>query len=277
MVTLVIGLTACSQNEQPSSKTSNQTETVQPVPRLLADWRSFSYNPPKYGIERLLVYSDHNCTIEMPEQRSTRPCQWERMPNDRLRIVFDSVNSAVAARLLPPLSVAGRKKAGTAAYLVVDLKNGQKQLFVLKDSPDNDMVLDTVKGLLLWRRGNHGQAMQLLRTAFNQGSPYARLQLAFIHAASPEFLQPKTAMKLIEPLMKKRDNFEVMNTAATVLAANGRFKEAVATAKAACRVTPESLRPLCQQRLALYEQGKPYRLPKATGAGSTVRAGAKSQ
>ncbi len=245
------------------STTDASAMTTPPAKQLIAEWRSFSYNPPRYAIENLLVYSDFSCEVTVADDDKRRTCAWKRVDGDAMEVVFAN-KSRIRARLSAPLSTEGKKKPGTAGYLIADLGDRRKQLFVLAGSDDDKMVRDTVLGEWDWSNGKFKTGVDHLRNAYARGSSYARLRLGWIYATVAEFHLPKVALRLLEPLAVNR-NFGTLDALAAAYAANKQFDQAVNTATAACKLAPEAERGGCLQRLEQYRKQQPFVVSVAPG------------
>ena len=237
--------------------------TTPPTKQLIAEWRSFSYNPPRYAIENLLVFSDFSCEVTVANNYSRQNCVWKRVGDDGMEVVFAN-KSRVNARLSAPLSTEGKKQPGTAGYLIADLGDKRKQLFVLAGSDDDKMVRDTVLGEWDWSNGKFKTGVDHLRNAYARGSNYARIRLGWIYATVAEFHLPKIALRLLEPLAVNR-NFGTLDALAAAYAANKQFDQAVSTATAACKLALEAERDACLRRLEQYRKQQPFVVSVAPG------------
>lgn len=236
---------------------------AKPEPRVLADWRSYSFNPPRYGTERLLIKDDQSCMLLVAADDSQSPCSWQHLEDDRIEISFPASGRSAVARLQGPKSIEGRELARATGYLVVDLDENRRQLFVLSGSPDADMVLETIEGERAWRAGRHGPGIFHLREATDAGSVYARLRLGWIYASSAELGNPGEALRLLEPLQTNQV-YNVQNALAAAYAANDRFAEATATAEIACKLADDARRAGCLKRLEQYRAGTPLSATPST-------------
>lgn len=239
---------AATHVNQPANK---------PARQLLAQWRSFSYAPPRYAIEVLQVYDDWSCKITTAKGGTGKPCSWKRVPGDRFVIEFPNNTSRLSASLGPPLSIEGKKQSGTASYLSVKLDDKHRQTFVLAGSADEKMVVDTVKAGYEWNQGNHREAIAHYRNAIAGGSTYARITLAWILATMQNFQQPEAAIQLLTPLDPGK-NYAVANTLAAAYAANKQYDKAVTTGESACRQAPKQLHKTCMKRLSLYRKNQAF-------------------
>jgi tetratricopeptide (TPR) repeat protein len=186
-----------------------------------------------------------------------KPCSWKRIPGDQFVISFPNNDNRLNASLAPALSIAGRKQSGTASYLFVALDDSHQQSFVLSGSADERMVVDTVKAGYEWDRGNYRKATAHYRSAITQGSDPARLRLAWILATVREFQQPKSALRLLEPL-EAGNKPGIAHTLAAAYAADQQYAKATSIAEAACNNSPKTRRKACLERLALYRNGQAY-------------------
>jgi len=254
-------ITSCSRQTdeptaEPTAKSTSTPAMTKPEKKLLAEWRSFSYSPPRYAVEAVLIYDDFSCVVAEAANKTRSPCSWKRSDSDHMQIDFPN-HSKVTAKLNPPLSKAGKKHPGTAGYLVIPLDKTRQQLFVLAGSEDDKMVIDTVRGESNWEKRRYNDAVRELRNALAKGSVYARLRLAWIYSTTKEFHLPVVALKLLHPLRVNDHNYGVMDTFAAAYAANGQYRDAVTAAETACKLAPEPQKPACLQRLASFKSGQP--------------------
>lgn len=256
---------SCSKNNDDPTDGPNAATTpitaesamTKPKNNLLAEWHSFSYNPPLYGVEKLLIYDDFSCAVTASSDNSNTPCSWKRVSNDRMILDFPGNKSEVATSLRPALSTEGKKHPETAGYLIIDLSKSHRQLFVLANSEDDRMVQDTVNGERNWNAGNYDAGVKDLRSAQSQGSMYARIRLGWIYATNKEFYLPALALKLLDPLRVNDKNYGVMNALAAAYAANSQYDKAVKTAETACALASAEEKDGCRARLSHYRTGQP--------------------
>jgi tetratricopeptide (TPR) repeat protein len=266
-------LTACDLPGTPSS--GKPAATAQPAPpapkpqKILAQWQSFSLSPPSYAEETLEVYDDLTCAL-VTAQGTRQPCQWARAEGGRLNIKFLTSGAQVVGTLQPAQSIAARKQAGTAGYLVVPLDNTRTQSFVLASSPDAPMTRNTVLGELAWSQGRYADAIAILKRSVDAGDPYARLRLGWLLATAPGFQEPELALRLMESFANQ-DTFAEQSALAAALAANKRFSEAVTVGEKACAKAPADQKADCNARVDLYRAKRPFLLTLA-GAPATQPA-----
>jgi len=262
VVLMACGLLACSpepetsaQAPQPARADSAPSQpSAKPAAReLLATWQSFSYAPPQYAVETLLIYNDFSCTISTQPQHSNNPGQWKRIDDDQLQFSFPNSQNTITASLRQANSIEGKQQPGKAGYLWVTLTDDKKQLFVLAGSPDATMVRESIDGESLWAAGQRQQGLEKLNSALQRGSVWARLRLGWLYATTQEILQPALALKLLLPLRNNR-SYTVQTALASAYAANGEFPTAIERATLACSLSNERDRAGCEQRLAGYRE-----------------------
>jgi len=267
VLTMAACLSACSP--EPASINPATTNTAA-LPKddsdnehLLATWQSFSYNPPQYAVETLLIYNDFSCTITAADRPQKNLCHWQRDANQQLSFSFPNSSAVITARLRPAKSIEGKKQPYTAGYLLANLADSRQQIFVLAGSADADMVREAIDGESLWNAGQRQQGVAKLGSALQLGSTWARLRLGWLHATTQEFLQPALAVQLLFPL-RENQSFPVQNALAAAYAANGEYPKAVEHATLACSLTIGEQQANCEQRLTLYRNNQPFVITPAT-------------
>jgi len=253
-------ITSCSRQTdeptaEPTAKSTSTPAMTKPEKKLLAEWRSFSYSPPRYAVEAVLIYDDFSCVVAEAANKTRSPCSWKRADGDGLLIDFPN-QSKVTAKLNPPLSNAGKKQPDTAGYLVISLDENRRQLFVLAGSEDDKMVVDTVRGENHWEQRRYREAVKELRNALAKGSVYARLRLAWIYSTTTEFHLPAVALKLLHPLRVNNNSYGVVDSFAAAYAANGQFDKAVIAGERACELAPKPEVSACLTRLSGFKAGQ---------------------
>jgi tetratricopeptide (TPR) repeat protein len=125
----------------------------------------------------------------------------------------------------------------------------------------------TERGNLQAEQGRFGDAQDSFRKAIeiDPNNADAHRSLAWLHATCPDrsFRNPQRALELADAAahLSSPEDYLILDTLAAAKASAGRFDEAVALERKALNAAPPAVATALQQRLSIYESGKPYTTP----------------
>lgn len=257
-------LPGCDRPREPDADrlpaTGGEAETG-PVPALLAQWDSYSFQPPYYGYEKIRMFDDGGCEVSASSGNTVPACRWSSDGKGALQIGVGASDQQLRTLqgVLQGSMLDEAQDRTTGRYLQLDLGEGRNQVFVMADTEDAAMVRTAIEAEQAWNAGQAARAVGKFQHAADQGNLYARMRLGWILATTEEFLDPSAALAMLEPL-GEHENYNVVSALAAAHAANGEFDAAVEAATRACemaRSDPPNFEQ-CTKRLALFREGKPY-------------------
>jgi tetratricopeptide (TPR) repeat protein len=111
---------------------------------------------------------------------------------------------------------------------------------------------------------------QVIKLTPKNTTGYKSLAMLYASGRDEEFLDGKKAIQYAEKAVALEKNIDTMNTLAAAQARGNRFREATETQTEVLRllktkknVAPEMLKEI-EERIVLYQSGKPYTLPPLT-------------
>ena len=231
------------------------------TPALLAQWDSYSFQPPLYAHEKILMFDDGRCEVGASSGETVPACRWDSDGEGALQIGVGATDQQLRTLtgILQGSMLHDAQDRTTGRYLQIDLGEGRNQVFVMADTGDAAMVQTAIEAEQAWNAGQSARAVGKFQHAADQGNLYARMRLGWILATTKEFLDPPAALATLDPL-RQHENYNVVSARAAAHAANGDFAAAVQQATRACEMTrsdPPNFEQ-CTKRLALFREGKPY-------------------
>jgi hypothetical protein len=240
------------------------------APALLAQWNSYSFQPPHYAYETIRMFDDGRCEVGASSGETVPACRWNSDGKGALEISVGASDHQLRTLqgILQGSMLDDAQDRTTGRYLQVDLGEGHNQVFVMADTDDAALVQTAIEAEQAWNTGHYARAVDKFRHAADQGNLYARMRLGWILATARAFRDPPAALAMLEPL-GQHENYNVVSALAAAHAANGDFAAAVQQATRACemaRSDPPNFEQ-CTKRLALFRDGKPYLMPIAPDGG----------
>lgn len=231
------------------------------APAVLAQWNSYSFQPPHYAYETIRMFDDGRCEVSASSGETVPACRWNSDGKGALQISVGASDDQLRTLqgVLQGSMLDDAQDRTTGRYLQLNLGEGHNQVFVMADTDDAVMVQTAVEAEQAWNAGQYARAVGKFRHVADQGNLYARMRLGWILATTQEFMDPSAALVMLETL-GQHENYNVVSALAAAHAANGDFSAAVQQATRACemaRSDPPNFEQ-CTKRLALFREGKPY-------------------